>query len=115
MATLAFAMPVLPGKEDAHRQYMQSVSTDGPEHDAYVAARRAQGFTSEVVSHQATPNGTMSIVVLESDDPARAMGEIVTADTPFAREFRAHVQDVHGVDLASDPPPEVELISDMSF
>ena len=115
MATLAFAMPIIPGKEDLDRESIQRMSAPGPEHDAYVEARRAQGFTREAVWHQGTPDGTMAIVVLEGDDPAQAFGQMATSDDPFAQRFRALVKEVHGVDLASDPPPTIELISDVSF
>ena len=37
------------------------------------------------------------------------------ADDPFHRQFREFVEDVHGVDLANDPPPDVSLISDTRF
>lgn len=115
MATLAFAMPIIPGKEALDRESIQRLSEPGPEHDAYVAARRAQGITREAVWHQSTPDGTLAIVVMESDDPAKAMGQIATSDDPFTQRFREFVKEVHGVDMANDPPPTVELISDVSF
>ena len=115
MATMAFTMPIIPGKEALDRESIQQMAAPGPDHDAYVAARRAQGIKREAVWHQATPNGTMAIVVMEADDPASAMGHMATSDDPFAQRFRELVKEVHGVDLASDPPPSVELISDVSF
>jgi hypothetical protein len=110
-----FAMPLLPGKEQADREMLQQLSKPGPAHDAYVEARRAQGFTREAVWHQETPNGTLAIVLLESDDIANSMGQIATSDTLFVQQFREFVKDVHGVDLAAGPPPAVTLLTDTSF
>ncbi len=62
-----------------------------------------------------TPNGTLAIIVLEGDDLMSSLGVAATSDEPFHRQFREFVKDVHGVDLANDPPPDVRLISDTSF
>lgn len=115
MATIAFAMPIIPGKEALDRESIQRMAAPGPDHDAYVAARRAQGISREAVWHQSTPDGTMAIVIMEADDPVEAFGRIATSDDPFAQGFRDMIKEVHGVDLANDPPPAVELISDVRF
>ena len=115
MATFVFAMPIIPGKEGLDRDNIQRMATPGPELGAYVAARRAQGITREAVWHQATPDGTLAIVLIEADDIGWSLGEMASSDDAFSRSFRAQVKEVHGVDLASDPPPSVELISDVSF
>jgi hypothetical protein len=115
MATLVFAMPIIPGKEAVDRENIQRATAPGPGLGALVAARRAQGIKREAVWHQVTPNGTLAIVLIEADDIDAAMGRMMTSDEPFEREFREQVKDVHGVDLANDPPPQVELISDTTF
>lgn len=115
MPTLAFAMPILPGKESTDRENIKRMTTPGPEHDEFVAARRAQGIRREAVWHQTTPDGTLAVVLMEADDIDAAMGRMMTSDDPFEQKFREQVKDVHGVDLASDPPPKVELISDITF
>ncbi len=115
MATMAFAMPIIPGKEQADRENIEMLARPGAEHDAYVASRRAKGFTREAVWHQKTPNGTMAIVVIEADDVEAAMGQLAMSDDPADVQFRQQVKDVHGFDLASDEPPEIALIADMRF
>jgi hypothetical protein len=115
MATLAFVMPVVPGKEGVDAEMLRRMGAPGPEHDAYVAARRAQGLTREAVWHQRTPMGTFAIIVLEGDDIGASFGAIATSEEPFAVQFRAFVRDVHDVDLAGDPPPDVELLIDARF
>jgi hypothetical protein len=115
MATMVFVLPILPGKEDVDREMLEGLSTPGPARDAYLAARRAQGLTRETVWHQKTPNGTLAIIVLEGDDVASALGVSATSDDPFHQQFREFVKDVHGVDLANDPPPDISLITDTQF
>jgi hypothetical protein len=114
MPTLAFVMPILPGKEKTDLEALERVST-GEERDAHVAARRSQGVTREAVWHQKTPDGTLAVVMLEADDLESVFRTLATSNEPFDRRFREFVQDVHGVDLANDPPPDVRLVSDTRF
>jgi hypothetical protein len=115
MPGFAFVAPILPGKEQLDAEKFEQFAV-GDEHDAYVAARRAAGVTREAVWHQTTPDGaTVAIVLLEADDVEAAFGHIVTSEAPFDRRFRAMVQEVHGFDLASAPPPDVRLIRDTRF
>ena len=115
MPAFAFVAPILPGKEQHDAETFEQF-TAGDEREAYVAARRAAGVTREAVWHQRTPDGaTLAIVLLEADNVEAAFGHIVTSDAPFDRQFRAMVQEVHGFDLASAPPPDVRLICDTRF
>jgi len=115
MATSVFVLPIIPGKEDFDRETLQHLAAPGPEHDGYVAARRAQGITREAVWHQRTPMGTFAIVLIEGDDLGTAMGGMVHGDDPFNRQFREFVKDVHGVDLAAGGAPDITPIVDNSF
>ncbi len=54
-------------------------------------------------------------MLIEAEDVEAAFGHIVTSDAPFDRRFRAMVQEVHGFDLASAPPPDVRPICDTRF
>ena len=114
MQAVAFASPLLPGKEETDRQGIERL-TSGEDREAYAAARRSQGITREAVWHQTTPNGVFAIVLIEADDLQRAFQAIATSDAPIDRQFREMVMDVHGFDLASDPPPDVRPISDVRF
>jgi len=115
VATSVFVLPILPGKEDVDRDTLQGMAAPGPEHDAYVEARRSQGVTREAVWHQRTPMGTFAIVLMEGDDIDAAMGAMIAGQDPFNVQFRRFVQDVHGVDLAGDAPPDVTPIVDVRF
>jgi len=64
------------------------------------------------VWHQKTPNGTVAIVLLEADDIEAALRGTATSQEAFAKQFRDSVKDVHRVDLANDPAPEVVPVID---
>jgi hypothetical protein len=115
LATSVFVLPIIPGREDFDRETLQQQAAPGPEHDAYVEARRAQGVTREAVWHQRTPMGTFAIVLMEGGDLSAAMGAIITGQDPFNTHFRQFVKEVHGVDLAADAPPDVTPIVDNRF
>jgi len=115
VTTSVFILPIIPGKEDLDRDTLQHLAAPGAEHDGYVAARRAQGITREAVWHQRTPMGTFAIVLMEVEDIDTAMGSMITGQDPFSTQFRQFVKDVHGVDLAGDPPPDVTPIVDNAF
>lgn len=114
MATIAFVAPLLPGKAETDRAAMQRFSA-GEEKDAYEASRRALGFQREAIWHQETPDGTIAIVVWEVDDVVAAFGGIANSDEPFDRRFRDFIRDVHGLDLTTDPPPEIRPVIDHRF
>ncbi len=114
MPIFAFVAPLLPGKAETDREGMQRFSA-GEERAAYEASRRALGFQREAVWHQKTPDGTVAIVVWEVDDVEAAFGGIATSDEPFDRQFREFLKDVHGLDVANDPPPEVRPVIDHRF
>jgi hypothetical protein len=65
------------------------------------AFRARRGITREASWIQSTPVGDVAVVLLESDDLAASLFGLAMSDDPFDAWFRAHVQQVHGVDLAS--------------
>ena len=115
MASLAYILPYLPGKEEVARDMLERLQQPGPMHDAYVASRTAKGITRETVRRQKTPDGSFAIIVLEGDDIGAALQQYATSDDAFDRQFREFVKEVHGIDLALDPPPDVVLVSDAEF
>jgi hypothetical protein len=57
----------------------------------------------------------VAVVYMEADDIGRAMEGVASSDDPFHQWFRERVQDVHGIDLQSGPPPQSQQIHDHSF
>jgi hypothetical protein len=113
MAALAFMLPILPGKAEADREAMNRFTTE--EKDQWEAAHRALGVTRHAVWHQETPAGGVAIVLLEGDDLQAAMAGFATSEEDVLQALREVVREVHGVDLATDAPPQVELIFDSRF
>lgn len=111
MASIAFVLPIIPGKEDTDIQQFERFKT-GPEKDAFEEWHRSHGVQRHAVWHQKTPDGTVAIVLLEADDVERALGGAATSQEPFDQQFRQSVKDVHGVDLANDPPADVVQLID---
>ena len=63
----------------------------------------------------ANPDGTVAVVYMEVDDIPRAMEGVASSDDPFNQWFRERVQDVHGIDLQSQSPPQSQQIHDHNF
>ena len=57
MPAIAFAIPILPGKEALDRDAMDEMA--GARRDDYEAALRDAGVTRHTVWHQETPDGTI--------------------------------------------------------
>jgi hypothetical protein len=113
MPTVAFAVPLLPGKTDADRAAMASCR--GERKDAYEESRRRAGITKEAVWIQSTPMGDMAVVLLEADDLDKAFATLATSDDAFDRWFRDQIRDAHGISLEDGMPlPEQVLHFDAS-
>ena len=113
MSSMSFVVPVLPGKEQAVREWMDAMA--GARREEYQTAWKNAGFTKHAVWHQQTANGPVDVVYLEADDIPAAMRDISTSDEPFGRWFRERVLDCHGIDLTSQPPPQSEQLHDTTF
>jgi hypothetical protein len=98
--TICFALPLLPGTTDAERDEMLACWR-GDRSAAHRASRARHGITREATWIETTPAGDLVVVLLEGDDLAASLYGIATSDDPFDAWFRAHVQLVHGVDLAA--------------
>ena len=109
MESIAFAVPMLPGKTDADRAAITSCR-EGERKEAYEDSRRRAGITREAVWLQATPVGDAAVVYLEADDVAAAFQALGSSDEPFDRWFREQIRDIHGVALEEGFPPPEQLL-----
>ena len=112
MAAIAFAVPIVPGKEQLDRDAFEEMQ--GSRREEYEAARRAAGVSREAVWHQETPEGTIAVVYMEADDPEAALQTIGTSEEPFDRWFRERMEEVHGINL-SEGGPSPRAIIDAHF
>ena len=93
MASIAFILPILPGKEETDIQMFERFRS-GPDKDAFEQWHRSHGVRRHAVWHQRTPDGSVAIVLLEADDiqAARRRSDIAGAlrsAVPRLREGRA--------------------------
>ena len=115
MVAVAMAMPILPGKEQTWRDHVRDL-TSSEMRDEYESSRRALGMSRETVWAQQVPGGPlMAVVMMEADDPASVFDKLSTSADPFTAQFREFLKDVHGVDIGTDPLPEVTMLSDVRF
>ena len=107
MASLAIALPCLPGGADKLRALARECS--GPRRPEFDDFHRRVGLSGERWFLQQTPQGELLILTLEGD-PAGALAKLGASDHPFDIWFREAVREVHGVDLSqppAGPPPEL--------
>lgn len=106
MALMAVAIPILPGKTDDWRKWMEECR--GPRRQEFAESRRRAGVRERTFL-QKTPMGDFVLVTAEGDDPASAFGRMMSADDPFSRWFAERAREFHG-DL---PLPTTEAPSEL--
>jgi len=109
---MAVAFPILPGKTDAWRTWMEELN--GPRREEFVASRQRAGV-HERTFLQSTPMADLVIVTLEGDDVGEAFGKMMSTTDAFTTWFLAHAKEIHGLDpssLATASPPELVVDTD---
>jgi hypothetical protein len=110
MALLAFAAPILPGKTEQWKRFIQELQ--GPRYHEFKASRDRVGV-HERTFLQSTPQGEFVVVTLEGNDPAKAFQEAASSQDTFTRWFIQQVKELHGFDLSQGLPGSVpELVAD---
>ena len=107
--SVAFVIPLLPGKTGTERAALASMQSGERRADTE-ASRRRHGITREAAWLQSTPMGDLVVVHLEAEDLAAGFGGIATSPDPFDVWFREHNKDAHGIDLAEGFPPPEQLL-----
>lgn len=111
MASYAFIIPVLPGRERADRQFGAELA--GSRRSEYEASRARLGITREQAWQQETPQGTVTIVYLEAEDIEGALDGIAASRDPFDSWWREQVSANHvGGAARHVPDPANEQIID---
>jgi hypothetical protein len=98
VAGFAFAIPVVPGKEELDRRTLDAMLAGRREE--YEAALRRAGLTRQTIWHQETPNGTIAVVYVEGVDPQAGVAQFGSTNEPLNTWFREQMKDVHGVDIS---------------
>jgi hypothetical protein len=112
MSVMAVVFPILPGKTNEWRTWMQELN--GPRHEDFAESRRRAGVHERTFLQQ-TPMGDLVIVTLEGDDPGHAFERMTSGTDAFTTWFLGKVQAIHGIDLRHPligPPSELVVDSE---
>jgi hypothetical protein len=101
MTQMAFCVPILPGKSEEWKQFIQEIQ--GPRYNEFRASRDKVGVY-ERSYHQSTPMGDILIVTLEGDDPMGSFQRMASSKDPFTTWFVQQVKEIHGIDLSQPLP-----------
>jgi hypothetical protein len=97
-----FALPLLEGKSDTARAFLQELEA-GRKAD-YAASEQRLGITKEVWAIQGTPMGELFVVFFQAPDIPGAVGQFVGSRDDFDLWFKERVKESTGVDLNVPPP-----------
>ena len=107
MPSFSGAFPVLPGKEQAAREFGQACM--GPRRAECSAYLKRVGITKETWHLQKTPMGSFVLVSFEAPDIMKSFEILAKSTEPFDVWFKQQALQVSGVDLSKSmdgPMPE---------
>jgi hypothetical protein len=106
-----FALPILPGKTEAARDFLQELGRSRIQELA--ACGRRVGLAKETWAIQQTPQGDLFVAYMAGDDIAHAFAAFAASQDEFDRWFKQRVQETTGADLNSPPAgPISEILAD---
>src|SRR5690242_3297947 len=97
MDITCFALPILPGKEDAARAFLREL--EGPRKGHYATSEQRLGITTEVWAVQQMPQGSLFVVYIEGSDIGTAFQQFAASRDAFDQWFKQQVREVTGADL----------------
>jgi hypothetical protein len=101
--TLAFAIPVLPGRTEAFQRAHHRFADE--RRAEFEASRRALGVLAEHGFLQHTPAGDLAVVVFEVEDPSRFLTGTATSTDALDVDFRAYLLETFGLDVTQPAGP----------
>lgn len=106
----ALAAPILPGQEERHAKLIETIK--GEKWAEFEAADKKAGIAWEGGWKQVTPQGTWYIVVMKTDDAAKAMAP---PETDFEKWFMGEIEAIHGFKMdPANPMPLNTLALDIT-
>jgi hypothetical protein len=113
MESIAFAVPILPGKsDDARLIFSESM---GKRREEFGKSCNALGLTREFAWIQKSPTGDTLILYLESDDMASATKRWMEARSGYDKWLKEQLHYVTGIDYtdAKAVPPAPDFLYDL--
>lgn len=108
MKAVVFALPILPGRQEAWRRCLQEM-LDVYRYD-YEALQRQLGLTSMAIWLTEMPQGTMMSIQIEAQEPAMLLPNLLASELPLASFLQRQVLALHGLDLTQPTRMVTELI-----
>ena len=107
-----FALPILPGKTEAARAFLQEM--DGPRKQELAACGQGVGIVKEVWAIQQGPQGDLFVAYMAGEDIARAFAQLAASQTEFDHWLKQQLQETTGADLNTPPPgPISQILTDV--
>ena len=101
MAVLAFALPILPGKQEAWRRFCQELLESRK--CEYEESRRRLSISKEVTWFAQTAQGDTAIICMEADHPELVFSTLSASDLPFDDWLRQQLVELHGLEVVKRP------------
>ena len=102
MDQICLALPILPNKTDAARDFMREL--EGERNAEYDRSERRIGIPKEAWFLASLPGGDQLIAYMESPDFNRALQLFVESRDDFDQWFKSRLADATGFDLNNMPP-----------
>jgi hypothetical protein len=107
-----FALPILPGKTEAARAFLQEMG--GPRKQELAACGQSVGVTKETWAIQQMPQGDLYVVYMAGENIPQALTQFAASESEFDRWVKQQVQATTGADMNTPPPgPISEILSDV--
>ena len=95
--SIAFAGPILPGKEEPWRRFLQELA--GSRSQEYGTLKQRLGILTEWVWLMRTRDSMTVIACFEAQDPQQALTRLMASEEPFDLWFKEKLREFHGYDL----------------
>ena len=107
-----FALPILPGKTEAARAFLQEL--DGPRKPQWNDCARLMRVAKETWAIQQTPQGDFFVVYMAGENLAETFAQFAASQDEFDLWQKQQVRETTGADLRTPPPgPISELLADI--
>ena len=104
MATILYALPIMPGEEARVLAFGERLEAAGFR-ERYEELSRLAGLTRHLELVQRGPAGSLRLVLFETDTPEK-LGRAI-GDDPYDRWWRDEMIAAHGFDPAGAQPPRI--------
>jgi hypothetical protein len=106
---IAFAGPILPGKEERWRRFLQEL--EGSRREEYGGLRRRLGIRRQRVWIVRTPRGETAVSYLECEESGSIAARLAASTHPFDVWLKGRLSEFHGCDFTRpDPRWSSELV-----